>query len=213
MPLPGEISKAIERIEASVPNLYKRHYLGYLDSLRKGDYHNALTCLRKYFDYSIKNKSVSPVQYAALNLAALYTHLGGKEKALSAIQIGMLYARDENDQECLSFLLSFLHQITFNIAEPAGSRAKEKEMLDSLANRTMSQNQFHLAALCELRKAKFKMECGESQSIVFECINEAVQLSIKYDVPKISSSISLAKAAAYHIFGKLRTFSIYLTAY
>lgn len=74
---------ALSRIQENAPSLYKRHFLGYLNNLRTGDLNSALICLRKYFDYSIKNKSTSPVQYSALNLAALYTRLSYTAKALS----------------------------------------------------------------------------------------------------------------------------------
>ena len=202
IPLPHEILVALDRMDSYAPSLYKRHYLGYLDGLRRGDLQSSLTCLRKYFDHSIKDKAASPVQYAALNLAALYTRLGFPSKAYSAIQIGMLYARDENDQDCLSYLLCWLHQIMFNISKPnyVGSRV-EREMLDSLANRTISQNQYHLATLCELRKAKFRMECGDTDVSVFDCINKAIQMSVKYNLSRIKSSILLAKATAFKFFG------------
>jgi hypothetical protein len=82
-PLHNDIVVQLGKIETQIPFLYKRHYLGYLSALKCGDFEEALTHLRKYFDYSIKNKSATPVQYSALNLAALYTKLNFPEKALS----------------------------------------------------------------------------------------------------------------------------------
>ena len=146
-----------------------------------------MNSLRKYFDYSIKNSSTSPVQYSALNLAALYHRLEFPSKALSAIRIGLLYARDLNDQECLSYLLCWLHQLTYTHGQSpeldnAGYQPSENQMLESLATRTINLKQYDLAVICELRKAKCEIESGSTLASVEAIIKGAVDLCLKHNL-------------------------------
>jgi len=106
-PLPEEINEALERIGNYAPSLYKRHFLGYMNFLRTGDLNGSLLSLRRYFDYSIKNRTTSPVQYSALNLAALHTRLNYPSKALAVI----------TQSNVLRFPVIFLSFHTFGMTE------------------------------------------------------------------------------------------------
>lgn len=205
--VPSALKYALEKIESQAPSMYKRHYLQYLNALRSGDLQLSLASLRKYFDYSIKNDTLAPVQYSALNLAALYYKLDYPEKALSAIKIGMLYARDLNDQECLSYLLCWLHQLCYSHGQSIGVKESlfqpsEKQMLDSLASRTLLLKQYDLAALCELRKAKCGIEDFEPFIAVNGYLQNAKDLAVKHNLTSLWSSISLTEATALQIYGE-----------
>jgi tetratricopeptide (TPR) repeat protein len=204
VPPPDAIAIELKKIASHLPGLHKQHYLGYLNALRCGDLQSALTSLQKYFDYSIKDSDTAPIQYTALNMAALYSNLEYYELALEAIQKGMLYARDENDQECLSFLLCWFHQIIYEPSMDLAMKLRqpnEKYILDSLSQRTLSQKQFRLAALCELKKSKAALEGGESSTVVFGHIRASRDLVVKHGVKSLESSVLLMKAAANRHFG------------
>jgi tetratricopeptide (TPR) repeat protein len=137
-------------------------------------------------------------------MAALYSNLEYHELALEAIQKGMLYARDENDQECLSFLLCWFHQIIYEPSMDLATKLRqpnEKYILDSLSQRTLNQKQFRLAALCELKKAKAALEAGDPSTIVFGHIRSGRELIVKHSVKSLESSVLLMKAAANRHFG------------
>jgi tetratricopeptide (TPR) repeat protein len=201
---PEKISQQLAQIAYQLPDLHKRHYVGYLNSLRCGDFQTALTCLQRYFDYSIKDSETAPIQYTALNMAALYTTLEFHDQALSAVQKGMMYARDENDQECLSFLLCWFHQILYQsnrVLPNNANQASEMHILDSLTQRTLSQKQYQLAALCELKKAKCGIESGESPDKIDGYIQQAKDVIYKHGIKRLESSLFLTKAMSYRHFG------------
>ena len=74
-------------------------------------------------------------------------------------------------------------------------------MLESLSTRTLAQKQYHLAILCELRKAKYFMENGESPAVVFESIDASSDLAVKFGITRASTSITLVNAAAQWMYG------------
>jgi hypothetical protein len=114
----------------------------------------------------------------------------------------MLYARDENDQQCLSFLLCWLHQLLYSDNKPIAVKGpSEMHMLDSLTNRAISQKQHHLVALCELKKAKCGYENGKDPILVFKFIETAHDLIIKHDLHNLESTTLLTKASLYKAYG------------
>lgn len=176
----------------------------YLDGLKSRDLQKALRCLQKYFDYTIKDNESSPIQYTALNMAALYTNLNYPIQALSSIQKGIMYARDQNDQDCLSLLLCWLHQIMYQLNDPLPNptiQPSEMHVLNSLSSRTLAQKQYKLAALCELKKARCGIESGESSERVFEFIDGSQDLIVKHNLKRLDSSVLLTKAAACSYYG------------
>jgi tetratricopeptide (TPR) repeat protein len=73
-----------------------------------------------------------------------------------------------------------------------------------MSKRTISQKQYHLAALCELKKARWAVESGEPHSVVFSSIQTAVEFTGKHNIKNLESSIFLMKAAANNHFGYVR---------
>ncbi|KAJ3363118.1 anaphase promoting complex subunit 5, partial [Kappamyces sp. JEL0680] len=210
--VPAQISDALDKIEKQIPTMYKRHYLGYLNALRCGNMQEALSCLRKYFDYAIKDSQTAPVQYSALNLAAIYSRLQFPDKALTSIQIGMLYARDENDQNCLSYLLCWLHQLAYNINLPLVQileQPSERLVLESLSARTTGQSQYELAAICELRRANWATNARMDDQDILEYIDAATELCLKHNLT-LASKISLARAHLHRWTGESDKYVHYL---
>lgn len=116
----------------------------------------------------------------------------------------MLYARDENDQQCLSFLLFWLHQLLYSDNKPIAVKSlSEIQMLDSLTNRAISQKQHHLVVLCELKKAKCGYENGKDPKLVFKFIETAHDLIIKNDLNNLESTLVLTKAILYKVYGNV----------
>ena len=89
----------------------RQYYIAYLNYLRCGDYEQALVSLCPFSDYSIQETDAVPMHYIALNIASLYQHLGFRKEACEAVKRAIPFARDSNDQECLSFLLCWLQQL------------------------------------------------------------------------------------------------------
>jgi hypothetical protein len=82
---PNEIIRELQRIGNELSKFHKHHYLGYLNGLMCGDYEEAITELRSYFDYSISNTELAPIQYTALNMAALYMALDFPKQAFAVL--------------------------------------------------------------------------------------------------------------------------------
>jgi len=118
----------------------------------------------------------------------------------------MLYARDENDQECLALLLWWLQYISFHINTPYEAITQsinQRLMLESLSSRSLLQKQYHLAVLCELQKASCFLEAGEDPSLVFKTIDSASEVAIKYGVDELQTSILVERGKAHEFYGNI----------
>ena len=204
LPPPDQIAKDLVRIASRMNSVKNYHYLGYLNALRSNDLQLSLTYLRRYFDYCMKDADSSPIQYSALNMAALYMSLNYPKKSLESIERGILYARDENDVECLSYLLYWLYQLIYesdskDLRTPY--RPSALSLLDSLYQRTELQKQYKLMAVCEVKKAKLYLEEGGEPDQVMKHLESAKALIAKHSINDLEADVELTRANAFKILG------------
>ena len=203
LPLPSVLHSQLTRIATHLSGLAKLHYISYMNYLRSGELEMALGCLRRFFDYSLANDEKTPLQYAALNIAALFTRLDYPEEALEAIYQGIPIARDTRDEECLSFLLSWLHRLTkhWDDSTYLNARPTEKQILDSLTNRSEALQQHYLHALSLLRKVKWGLENGKPPAYVFQALQIAESVVTLNGLDGILSMLELTKSNAWEHYG------------
>jgi len=113
---PTEYQKVLDYLESLAPAALKIHYLSYLNCLRMGEFIGAVDHLHKYFDYFMGSEAArgSLLQYAVLNLAALYSRFGFHQEAVDALNEVIRTARRLNDHECLIQAQHWLYVISKN---------------------------------------------------------------------------------------------------
>lgn len=94
--------------KAEVGLVRQSHSL-FVRAWRIGDYSSALSQLSRYFDYTVSSTVTSSYQYALLNLALLQADFGCHKESLWAMHETIDAARDNYDERCLGFALSWLY--------------------------------------------------------------------------------------------------------
>ena len=204
LPAPNKISLELKRMAEGV-STQNYHYLGYLNALKRGDLQLSVSHLRRHIDYSVKHTDKSSIQISALNMAALNMELNHPKKALECIERGITYARDDNDSDCLSYLLSWLYQIVYesnSIDLRTPFRPSALSLLESLHERTKIQEQHKLMALCELKKANLYLEERSDPDEIKKHLDSAKDLIFKHSLSDLEADVELTKARAFRILGK-----------
>ncbi|KAF8957665.1 anaphase promoting complex subunit 5, partial [Haplosporangium bisporale] len=76
-----------------------------LQAQQTGNFEMAIQSLHQFFDYCMSMQDQALYQYALLNLAILHARFGHFDQARLAIRETVEVARDNMDQECLSYAL------------------------------------------------------------------------------------------------------------
>lgn len=87
-------------------------YLQFIQAWKRGDYASSLTLLSRHFDYAVSSTGNASYQYALLNLALLQADFGCYKESLWAIYETIDAARDNQDEVCLSFALSWMSELS-----------------------------------------------------------------------------------------------------
>jgi hypothetical protein len=111
-----------------------------------------------------------------------------------------MYARDENDQDCLSYLLCWLHQLLYEESFSVNSPS-EMQMLESLKNRSITQKQNDLIILCELKIARCYFENGHDPKLVFDALQCASEVLSKNYMENFKYKVILMRAAVNRGYG------------
>lgn len=83
--------------------------LEYYDACRTKDREKAFDSLHRYFDYTMENRGRSHYQYALFALASLQAEFDGTQEAMRAVEEAISVARENNDYNCLTEILSWLN--------------------------------------------------------------------------------------------------------
>ncbi|KAL9100515.1 MAG: hypothetical protein Q9163_004121 [Psora crenata] len=95
--------------DASMPGWAQ--YIMYLDAWWMGDYSGAFENLHRYFDYGVNTIDRKFYEYGLLNLAVLHADFGAYSDAIIAMQEAGTTARENDDQECVQYCLSWLYNV------------------------------------------------------------------------------------------------------
>jgi tetratricopeptide (TPR) repeat protein len=186
------------RIQSNLPHISKQYYLSYLNYLRCGNLEMSLLSLRRFFDYSIADNESSSLQYLCLNLASLYMNLNYRTEAIKSVHQAVPFARDANDQECLSYALCWIQNF--------GSDYLQDQILNSpsdweiLYNRTKNLNQPYLEAMCGLGIAKFRLQTGSNQELVKSYLDSCQTIIIKNKLP-LENTLNLIRVCSLEYAG------------
>lgn len=190
-PTTDSLRETLELVAKQGNNVFpSSYYLMYLESINTGDYEGAFKYLHGYFDYMMSNSSQSYYQYALLSLATLHAKFNSNQQALEAIKEAILVARENNDNGCLNYLLSWLFNFLKNRPELKHDFFESNEqLLGFLKNKTNTQNSDNIDNMTEtdLNSKAYEMEAtqiildGGPLSKILEAIIKSEYLALNDD--------------------------------
>lgn len=93
------------------------YYICYLENLADLNYNGAFKSLHQYFDYVVSSNSKHFYHFALISLASLHEYFGENEKALDSIEEAISVARENKDNEALTYILSWIFNFMQNKPE------------------------------------------------------------------------------------------------
>lgn len=93
------------------------HYICYLEHLHELNYNGAFTSLHQYFDYVVASNSKHFYHFALISLASLHEYFGENEKAMDSIEEAISVARENKDNDALTYILTWIFNFMRNKPE------------------------------------------------------------------------------------------------
>ncbi|CAG8518400.1 4483_t:CDS:10 [Ambispora gerdemannii] len=207
--LPVELEIRIREMHERLPEVSIVYYIDYLNCMQLGEYEGAIRSFYKFSNFCPEDEqNRNWYQHVLLNLVVLHAKFGHKNQALLAISEAIRMARENNDQECLRFALSWLYRLkSIDSVGTARIGASEQQMLESLITNAKESNSFCLQSLGELGKAQRILQQGESPTLVYESLLRSSALNMKAIKGSKNSSKSmygqekLLNASVYETYG------------
>ncbi|PKY53134.1 hypothetical protein RhiirA4_447508 [Rhizophagus irregularis] len=201
--LPLEIEEKLRKIHDRIPEISSIYYIEFVKYMQTGEYEGALTNFYKYSNFCPDDpENRSWYQYVLLNLVVLHAKFGHKEQAILAIREAIEMARENNDQECLRFALSWLYRLKSS-DQTTGTRvsASEQQMLESLISKAKQANFMYLQALGELGKSQRQIQQGSPPTEVFESLLRSSVLNINCPFKTMRFQGHLLNASVWQTYG------------
>ncbi|GES87192.1 anaphase-promoting complex subunit 5-like isoform X2 [Rhizophagus clarus] len=201
--LPLEIEEKLRKIHDRIPEISSIYYIEFVKYMQTGEYEGALTNFYKYSNFCPDDpENRSWYQYVLLNLVVLHAKFGHKEQAILAIREAIEMARENNDQECLRFALSWLYRLKSS-DQTTGTRvsASEQQMLESLISKAKQANFMYLQALGELGKSQRQIQQGSSPTEVFESLLRSSVLNMNCPFKTMRFQGHLLNASVWQTYG------------
>ncbi|KAJ1974056.1 hypothetical protein H4R35_003798 [Dimargaris xerosporica] len=196
------LARQLQHLGRLFPHLSKVHFAHYLAAARQGDYDDARLSLHRFFDYMGERGTKTLHQYALLNLACLESQFHHDADAIRAIEEAVAVARENRDQECLSYAASWLYRLICSHPHQfPGQRATEQQMLDSLAGKTKQLNLVHLQCLSELNRTRQRLLHGHSPAVVLESLMKCLLLLRTHRLSHTVGTCYMLTAAAWQTYG------------
>ncbi|OVF10388.1 putative anaphase promoting complex subunit [Clavispora lusitaniae] len=180
MAAPGSEYSNVQKTHFShLPSYY---FLQYLERLHAGDYHGAFDSLHQYFDYMVSKGSKHFYHFALISRASLHQYFGEDQKALDSIEEAISVARENKDNNTLTYVLSWL----FNFMKQKPhlwnkqslyKNSNESKLLDFLINKSQSVS-LSLMAMSFRFEAEFLISSGGSFSSYYESLFKSLYISI-----------------------------------
>ncbi|KAI9885676.1 MAG: hypothetical protein M1823_002545 [Watsoniomyces obsoletus] len=203
-----DIRTQFERmIDSKVTTPSLTHYIKFLDSWRSGDYSSSFEHLHRYFDYTMQTRDRTFYQYALLNLAIMQADFGCYAEAVTAMQETISAARENKDQGCLNFSLSWLYH--FGKAHPSyvrgdskiGTMTVERDGLAFLRAKAKEAGMWSLYSTSLLSEAKLGLQNGESVAVAFENILKSSHVNVTKGMGNVIGSQFLLQSSLWSRLG------------
>lgn len=177
---------------SSIPSYY---YIKYLECLHEMDYQGSFQALHQYFDYMVSNNSKYFYHFALISRATLHQYFGEDEKALDAIEEAISVARENRDNDTLTYILSWLFNFMRNKPElwevqNFYHNNNELHLLDFLVKKSktvsllLCSTSYHFEAL-------HIIDNGGSMNKYLESLFKAVYVSINDNLPSFIKSMEM----------------------
>lgn len=191
-----------------INNIPSYYYVKYLEALHDLDYHNAFLALHQYFDYMVSNNSKYFYHFALISLASLHQYFGEDQKALDAIQEAVSVARENKDNNTLTFILSWLYN--FMKTKPHAWRTQnfyhsnsEEHLLDFLMKKSHSVSPL-LYAMSHHFETLHIMNSGGSLNKYLESLLKGNYISLSDGKASFVRSCELSAT----VWGRIGTLSL-----
>ncbi|KAK9322084.1 anaphase-promoting complex subunit 5-domain-containing protein, partial [Lipomyces orientalis] len=178
------------------------YYIRFLHSWRCGDYQEAFENLHRYFDYTMHHNDKIFYQYALLNLAILQADFNCFAEAVWAIQETIKTARENKDNICLNFSLSWLYHFQKShpreCPPPASSDDTTVQFLKVKAKETGMVN---LQSVVYLSEAKSMIMSGGNATLIFESIMKSAYMNASINLLESVGAQFLVQATFWSRLG------------
>ncbi|KAK9434070.1 anaphase-promoting complex subunit 5-domain-containing protein [Lipomyces doorenjongii] len=178
------------------------YYIRFLHGWRCGDYQEAFENLHRYFDYTMHHNDKIFYQYALLNLAILQADFNCLEEAVWAIQETIKTARENKDNICLNFSLSWLYHFQKShpreCPPPASSDNATVQFLKVKAKETGMVN---LQSVVYLSEAKAMIMSGGNATLIFESIMKSAYMNASINLLESVGAQFLVQATFWSRLG------------
>ncbi|KAK9318673.1 anaphase-promoting complex subunit 5-domain-containing protein [Lipomyces starkeyi] len=178
------------------------YYIRFLHGWRCGDYQEAFENLHRYFDYTMHHNDKIFYQYALLNLAILQADFNCLEEAVWAIQETIKTARENKDNICLNFSLSWLYHFQKShpreCPPPASSDNATVQFLKVKAKETGMVN---LQSVVYLSEAKSMIMSGGNATLIFESIMKSAYMNASINLLESVGAQFLVQATFWSRLG------------
>ncbi|KAG0238315.1 anaphase promoting complex subunit 5 [Actinomortierella wolfii] len=203
--IPQELLEHVYGIHRRMPLLAKSDYIMCLYAQETADFETAVGSLHRFFDYCMSHDRTL-YQYALLNLAMLHARFGHYGPALLAIRETIEIARDNLDDECLSYARSWLNRLTM-AAPDARDHSSESRTLAALAAKTDRPSFHYLQSLSELTKSKHLLGTSVAQSI--EALIKGTSIGLKHSLDDVGGMAQLYQSKVWGLYGNPALSSLY----
>ncbi|KAG0249885.1 anaphase promoting complex subunit 5, partial [Actinomortierella ambigua] len=203
--IPQDLLEHVYGIHRRMPLLAKSDYIMCLYAQETADFETAVGSLHRFFDYCMSHDRTL-YQYALLNLAMLHARFGHYGPALLAIRETIEIARDNLDDECLSYARSWLNRLTM-AAPDARDSAAESRTLAALASKTDHPSFHYLQSLSELTKSKHLLGTSVAQSI--EALIKGAAIGLKHSLDDVGGVAQQYQSKVWGMYGNPALSSLY----
>ncbi|KAF9193591.1 Anaphase-promoting complex subunit 5 [Haplosporangium sp. Z 767] len=204
--IPKNLLTHVFNIQSRLPSLAKTHYIMSLHAQQTGDFEVAIHCLHRFFDYCHSRPGRALHQYALLNLAMLHARFSQYNQALVALRECIEVAQDNSDDDCLSYALNWLRQLTKTLPGQSLDDSEVQVLADSIRPRDSQPFQY-LHALRELTVAK-RMQ-GESTPKALEALVKASSISLRHSLDNVGGIVQLLQSKIWSAYGTSSLSSMY----
>ncbi|KAG0353547.1 anaphase promoting complex subunit 5 [Podila minutissima] len=201
--IPNEVLEHVKSVQLRMPTVAKSHYIMCLQAQQTGNFEMAVQSLHQFFDYCMSMHDQALYQYALLNLAILHARFGHFDQARFAIRETVEVARDNMDQECLSYALSWHDRLT---GTGATSSAEMNEARN-LAGQIEGQSFHYLQSLGELIKSRQLQ--SESTSETLEALVRSSSINLRHSLDGVGGVVQLFQSRTWEAYGNAPLSSLY----
>ncbi|WVQ94714.1 hypothetical protein IAU59_001794 [Kwoniella sp. CBS 9459] len=156
-----------------------------------GDYSNALSSMRRFYDYQFPSAGRGQHQHALLNIASFHYSTGGMESAHSAVDEAIRVARTAGDKDCLQHCLSLAQRIQTESSSSAFTASETVRIRQNLVSKSRLAE--GTTPMDQLWSVKPALDLGEPVPIAFRRIHSALGKEIQVETLTGDEEKSAAK--------------------